>query len=217
MKIEDVAKLHIPAEFGCDEECEETNSMRDVFNQLHYEDRTAWGASKFVIFCEDNKVAKIPFNGSYYYVDHYDDNNYEDDYEEIFEEFYHYSDYCEREAGIYENAVELGVAFFFASTEYVGLTVNGTPYYVSEQVYDFYGEESHIITSSEKSRLKAKTYKTELDKIWLAQAIEFYGESAVEDLLAFIDLENISDLHIGNLGYRKDGSPCILDYSGYWG
>ena len=31
----------------------------------------------------------------------------------------------------------------------------------------------------------------------------------------FIKTEEISDLHNNNIGYRPDGSPVLIDYSGF--
>ena len=58
-------------------------------------------------------------------------------------------------------------------------------------------------------------YNIRIHREWLARAIEYYGEAAVNDLLAFIELEGINDFHTENIGFREDGSPVILDYSGY--
>ena len=52
---------------------------------------------------------------------------------------------------------------------------------------------------------------------WTAMALEYYGEEVVKKLFNFIEKEGIDDLHWGNVGIRKDGSPVLLDYSGFLG
>lgn len=213
MTIADVAKLNIPFQFGCDDECMETAEMDSVFEQLDDTVETKWGASKFVILSDDwREVVKIPFNGGFY-PEMDEDGEYLDDYR--FDEFIT-KDYCAAEAAIYADAVALGVEKFFASTKYAGMTADGiTPYYISERVYTLYGNDIETKKPSKDSVEKASKTRSPLNYEWLAYAFEWYGEKAVNDLLAFIDLENISDLHSENVGFRADGSPVILDYSGF--
>ena len=212
MTVGDILNLSFPAEFGSDEDCEETYAIEDVYNQLGNEVDTAYGASKFVIFLNENEVVKVPFNGCFWY-----DDEAEGGYR--FDEFNN-NDYCATEVAIYADAVALGVEKFFASIKYCGSTIDHTPIYLAERVYTLF-ENATIRSkakSSEDSLNRAKELKKEgayfpID--WLARAIEWYGIDAINDLLAFIDLEHINDFHDGNVGFRKDGSPVILDYSGY--
>jgi hypothetical protein len=56
------------------------------------------------------------------------------------------------------------------------------------------------------------------DSQWVAVAIERYGKAMVDKLIDF--LENnfpivVKDLHNGNIGFRKNGEPIILDFSGW--
>lgn len=214
MTAKDVLNISFPANFGCDEDTEVTTAIERVYDQLDKNVETAFGVSKFVIFLNNDEVAKIPFNGSFWY-----DSNEEDGYR--FDEFNN-SDYCATEAAVYADAVALGVEKFFASTKYYGKTAEGTPVYISERVYSLY-EDDNIrskITSSEASNKKATEIKTDYSvhissTEWLAKAIEFYGADAVINLIDFIELEHINDFHSGNIGFRKDGSPVLLDYSGY--
>ena len=213
MTVKDVLNISFPTNFGCDEDGEETFSIEDIYAQLDTSVKTTYGVSKFVIFLNDDEVVKIPFNGCFWY-DHRAEGGYR------FDEFNN-NDYCATEAEIYADAVKLGVEKFFASTKYYGSTVEGTPIYVSERVYAFYENEEvrRKTTSSEYSNKKATEISEEYHRYfsaeWLAKAIEFYGVDAVIDLMAFIELEQINDFHCGNVGFRKDGSPVILDYSGY--
>ena len=212
MTINDILKMNIPAEFGCDEDGETTDSIEKVFDQLDSSVNTAYGATKFIIFLNDKEVVKIPFNGCYWY-DSCEDWR--------FDEFY-VENYCAKEAEIYRSAEDAGLAEFFASTKFCGRTVNGKPIYVSERVYEFYDSgaiREKTDSFSENSMTKAKELKeamyTRLHVEWVARAIEYYGFEAVQKLFKFINEENISDLHTSNVGFREDGSPVILDYSGY--
>ena len=213
MTVKDILNISFPAEFGSDEDGEETYAIEDVYDQLDSTIETAYGASKFVIFLNDEEVIKVPFNGCFWY----------DDDEEggmRFDEFNN-NDYCATEAAVYADAVALGVEKFFASTKYYGSTIDHTPIYIAERVYSFYENDDirHKTESSEESNKKAMEINKEshlhFSAEWLAKAIEFYGVDAINDLVAFIELEHINDFHNGNLGFRKDGSPVILDYSGY--
>ena len=213
MTVKDILNISFPAEFGSDEDTEVTYAIEDVYDQLDGTVKTAYGASKFVIFINDDEVVKIPFNGCYWY-----DEDAEGGWR--FDEFNN-NDYCATESAVYADAVALGVEKFFASTKYYGSTIEGTPIYVAERVYTLYeNDELRNKTNVTKDSINtAKEISIEYHKhfpqIWLEKAVEYYGEQAVIDLMAFIDLEHINDFNTGNVGFRKDGSPVILDYSGY--
>ena len=51
---------------------------------------------------------------------------------------------------------------------------------------------------------------------WLGNAIDFYGENFVRKVMQFIDKIGVTDFHSGNLAYREDGSPVIIDYAGFY-
>lgn len=213
MTVKDILNISFPAEFGSDEDAEETYAIEDVYHQLDDDVKTAYGASKFVIILNDDEVVKVPFNGCYWYDDDAEGGM-------RFDEFNN-NDYCATEAAVYADAVALGVEKFFASTKYYGSTIDHTPIYVAERVYTLYENDElrNNITTTKDSIDKAKEISKEYHKyfpqIWLEKAVEYYGEKAVIDLMAFIELEHINDFNTGNVGFRKDGSPVILDYSGY--
>lgn len=214
MTIQDVLNIEFPAEFGSDEDGEITEAMEDVYAQLeHGSANTAFGATKFVIFLNDKEVAKIPFNGAFWYDSYQDWNFYE----------FYVEDYCAREANIYEKAEDEGIEEFFAYTKYCGNSVCGKPVYVSERVYTFYDNDrvrektnSFSMNSMERAKELKDKLSTRLHEEWVARAIEYYGFEAVQKLFDFIEKEDIRDLHCDNVGFREDGSPCILDYSSYY-
>lgn len=214
MTIQDILNINIPLEFGCDEDGEYTSAIEEMYDQLDGSVNTTYGATKFVIFLNDKEVVKIPFNGCFWW-----------DYKEdglVFCNF-QYSDYCAMEEEMYNKAEEAGVEQFFVSTKYYGNAVSGVPVYVSERVYTFYDNDKvreRTNSFTENSMTKAKELKdrvyTRLHDEWIARAIEYYGYEAVEKLFDFIEEEDIRDLHTNNIGFREDGSPCILDYSSYY-
>ena len=204
--IYDVENMHIPAEFGVDDDGCDTDCIDFVIDQIDdSEVEYAYGATKFVLLF-DKEVVKIPFNGFY----SWDDENGI----EVFDEFQYISNYCETEASIYADAVAAGLEMFLASTKYAGRTSDGTPYYISERVEPFNSDSSSIVKASEDSRNKAKNYWFANGE-WVAQAIECYGEEKVKAFEEFAEDHSINDLHYGNVGYRQNGEPVILDYSGF--
>jgi hypothetical protein len=66
-----------------------------------------------------------------------------------------------------------------------------------------------------------------ISAVWLELAAKTYGRKKVKRLLRFLfsprkkdkHLSEIitQDLHDGNYGFRLDGTPCFIDYSGYYG
>lgn len=208
MSPADIANLNIPDTFGSFDGYDISPEMEDVMDQLESDVSTVWGATKFVIIF-DKEVVKIPFNGMY---------DYEGD------EFtpFIYNDYCAIEADLYDKAEDAGIEYFFAKTEYAGMTVSRTPYYISEKVYEWDSNEKNNRSRkpSEKSIEKAEEFYSNknsiwIDNYWIALAYEYYGEKAVKKFVDFVEDNEISDFHGGNLGIREDGSPCILDYSSY--
>ena len=217
MKVEDIKNLIVPTQFGINNEGDECSvAMEEVMEQLPQSvaEGCAWGVSKFVIFPDEDKdvVVKLPFSGTFCEV-------WQDDTEEYESYFDYYNskhdNYCEMEANIYEEAEEEGVEEFFASTKYAGRTASDTPYYVSERVYGYISDELIRVTPSEDSVKKAESKYASMRTSWLAEAIEWYGEAKVDKFLKFVETHNINDLHNGNFGYRKNGAPCLLDYSGF--
>lgn len=211
MTIDDLTKLYIPENFGTDEE-DYGDTLDDIKEQIEgYE--YAYGVSKFVIFMNDEEVAKIPFNGEYYW------NCDEEDYE--FEPFHYVTDYCAEEANIYEKAVERGLEVFFAGTRFAGYTKDHTPFYISERIKNCL--DDFIDKVSEESVTSARKYADSKDDLkwrrlpdrWLALALEKYGEQKVDEFVKFIAEFDINDLHWGNVAVRENGEPVLIDYSGW--
>lgn len=210
MTIDDLTKLYIPENFGTDEDdCGDT--LDDIISQITCE--YAYGVSKFVIFMNDKEVAKIPFNGEWYWY-HEEDDLY-------FEPFEGITDYCKLEADIYAEAVDRGLGMFFAGTRFAGYTKDHTPFYVSErmnrsfdEVFDTVSEES-IATARKYADTKDDLKWRRLSDRWLAIALEKYGQDLVDKFVKFVAEFDINDLHCGNLAVRDNGEPVIIDYSGW--
>ena len=210
-KYANIFKLNIPVEFGADEYGDTTDDMCEIIHQLGLSnDDYALGASKFVIFFDGNEVIKIPFNGYFYEAENDETGEYYTD----FRPFEIVKDYCAEEERIYNLAVEAGVEMFFARTHYIGSTVSNTPFYASERVICDY-TPSPSQKSVDTLIYKYRNFQYAINRTWSAAAIEYYGEELFGKFVAFIEQNGISDLHDGNIGYRKDGAPVLLDYSGY--
>lgn len=212
MTISDVMNMYIPDRFGKDEMGDYSDEVWEVIDELPEEiqNSVATGASKFVFSLNEKEVVKIPFDGMWQEVDW---DEFDDNCEGDFSFTPYDNNYCEIETSVYADAVAAGVEMFFASTKYVGVSKNNKPIYVSEKVNNWY--HGWKPTPSKGSVEKAEQTESELSTDWLAVAYEVYGDDLVNRLLDFICDEGIDDLHRGNLGVRQDGTPCILDYSGF--
>lgn len=216
--------LIIPGQFGPDDYGEETDSMEQIMDQLPEEVDVCWGATQFVIIDpEQDKVAKFAFNGEYYW----NEETYEDENEETFNiptfEPYH-KDYADLGYDLFCKAEEEDIDILFAKVEFFGKTVSGNKIYLQEKVISYDDDWSG---SSEKNSENSKnSYKKLVEensfngikwfpKAWATAVIEWYGEELLKAFLKFINKYNLTDWHDGNIGWRKDGSPCILDWAGY--
>lgn len=184
------------------------------------------GATKIVFVLKDypDYVIKIPFLGIFDYDD------------EMNVRFSGYSncdyidrkwDYCEREAKIFEMACNDNVEKFFAGTYFLGFICD-YPFYISDRVmttfYDnsgsYYSSTTESSSPSENSYNDAvnisRKYYTSMADYDMAIFVEHFGIEATEDFAAFCYDNHINDLHDGNLGLRFDGSPCVIDYSGFF-
>ena len=201
------------------------------------------GISKLAIVAESlGEVAiKVPFNGCYEYSDEYyhgyqhsDEDDYADDEEEWdFDRQYQFeyfcsgggkcnNDYCAEEYAAYKELKELGYEKFVAETELLG-GINGMYILVQEFVTSMNDFDKKVINSKraiETSERIREDYCTanNVDDDWVAACVEHYGEELSEKFFNYTEEDGYSilaDAHWGNYGYRKDGSPCILDFSDF--
>lgn len=212
--------LDIPSEFGADLYNDDYSQIEDVYYRILEDNNISdfnyrTGVSK-VVFVSDNYdyVLKIPFSGYRCYEEEfvgYENAGYDSGW-----------NYCEVEENVYTDAVKFGIAHFFAATEFYGYTPTKYPVYIQPRVisyFDYRNNHSREYTKEELTYatnvLKGSRRCTGLSTQWIADAIAAFGEESVLDLLSFIDLRNITDLHTGNYGYTLEGKPIIFDYAGW--
>lgn len=132
-------------------------------------------------------------------------------------------DYCSVEEEYYEMATEEGLEDFFARTYCVNPDWRDCPVYVQEKVRDVFAEKgsnsSHSSEEVETTRSKVSSwgYDGRLALTFICDLILAYGEEKTKKFLDFLNREssNLNDLHQNNYGYRLDGTPCLIDYSGF--
>ena len=226
MSYEDYLKLDIPAEFGPQDWDDEIFNDNCIYNQLNSSVVTKWGVTQFVIIDKRlDEVIKIPFNGNF--VTNYDYKTGKWDYENAEFEYYTYN-YMEIAEDIYNRAKNEGFEEFFAKMTLIGKTENGTPIFRQEYVtpYDDYDSESApskdslaIVKDSKNKGLKEWRKWSIFEEDWIAYAVDVYGFDYITKFLDFVIKEKscgkLLDLHSGNYGWRKDGTPAILDWAGY--
>ena len=208
LSLKEIFEADFPSDFGTDD------GVCYEYPSIFSEDEIAYGVSKFVIFLDDDFVIKIPFNGEWGW-------SYEDE-ESVFDPFF-CQDYCAVEEEIYNKAYEEGLEMFFARTKFIGFGKNHTPIYQSERV-TLYGSQEGSKIADKKAPSKDSQNKAN-DAInddycslpfgWLARAYDFYGEEKVKKLIKFIYDTGLEDFHNGNIGFRKNGAPVLLDYSDF--
>lgn len=201
------------------------------------------GASKLVIVLKNyDFVIKIPFNGSVTtlssppYSSIPDSLSTAERYkwirknsETFFENFTGAEgedpeDYCLTELKCFHEVVEDGYADFLADICYYG-TKDGHRIYIQEKV--LVAEDRHYaISVDEKTREEASSLSQNfymydyLPDDWWAAALNMDGIDKVADFLSYLEddprnLDLLNDMHSGNYGYKMDGQPCLLDYSGF--
>lgn len=224
MLIKEIEKklrnLKIPEFFGGNSDEDDYEwlyawSENEVKNLLAIPHYCAHGVSKFVfVLKECDWVIKIPFNG--FYLNCWDETT--GDYNEEWSPFNGANgwDYCNIELEKYEEVQSRGLECFFADTRYLCSDRNYHPIYIQEKVIPCSNDKTKRTPSNKALEfVKNKSY---FNSTWVAIAIDFYGEEKVNQFLDYImniDPVIYGDLHDGNYGYREDGSPCLLDFSGW--
>ena len=223
--------IHVPDEFGyyC-EDGEDSNELYDFTNEVYDINKEAivnHGVSKAVIIDPDlDVVIKIPFNTTFYYnANNGDDLTYDPDLPDIKENIL--DNFCQIEADIYQECINEGNGYeiFLAKTKEID-----NLHYVQEKCetyedkYDIYDDNFQEKTAKDiekyNNKLEGKRF---FPSRFILDLIKSYGEDKTFNFLEFLKSDsdiarNISmDLHNENIGYRvSDGTPCIIDYSGWW-
>lgn len=211
-----IQPIYRPDFFTVDEAKYDDGIEELLFDQefLNNEWESDEGATKFVIVPRnENYVIKIPFT-------HYYEGDI-DDYAEL--QFSDYGrslkpgDYCDIEVERYKVFKKYGLEKFFAETQFLG-SYHDFDFYIQQKVTP-HNRNSHKKQHSKETENSAKRLRFAADETfnleWLMNAIDYYGEDEVEELVDFLGDNNyLSDYHGGNLGYIED-RPVILDYSGF--
>ena len=131
--------------------------------------------------------------------------------------------YCSVEARICEEAKQANVSSCFAKTYFIGMA-NGHPIYAQEKCTIYSDEHSSRHDSLYKHRtehdyqslgnVRERVDFYDIDDDWVLDFLIYWGEEKLKQLAQFVFDTNITDLHWGNIGYRK-GVPVLIDYSSY--
>ena len=217
----------IPIEFGANLEedwCPVTEELGwKIEKETGIPIEVCHGVSKMAIIIPGcSLVIKIPFNGQWKYEERYNKETGEyEEGEEYFEPFYEYDDYCALEESVYKNAEAAGFDQYLAKTSFYK-AIKNCYVYVQEKVFGLYSDKASTPTDDSRRKIKARRDGYIGTSDWSACFIDFFGEDAFEKFYNYCvygDDEHEmcidDDLHAGNIGFRADGSPVILDYSGW--
>ena len=217
----------IPIEFGANLEedwCPVTEELGwKIEKETGIPIEVCHGVSKMAIIIPGcSLVIKIPFNGQWKYEERYNKETGEyEEGEEYFEPFYEYDDYCALEESVYKNAEAAGFDQYLAKTNFYK-AIKNCYVYVQERVFGLYSDKASTPTDDSRRKIKARRDGYIGTSDWSACFIDFFGEDAFEKFYNYCvygDDEHEmcidDDLHAGNIGFRADGSPVILDYSGW--
>lgn len=217
-------------------EVEEPLFYHDFEKDILQKDEDAnlkFGISKFVIVpSQTNYVIKIPFSGIYEYYD--DDMRYyeeEDlsqytytiynDYPYFYSQFSQVKDYCDLEFNKYQNLYKQNLDCFVAKTAFYTELSNKIKIFTQEKItpcIDDWTDHKPTPHSKDLAKCWIKEDDCALEPNWLANCIDYYGEQKTKRFINYCydeDPDILSDTHMSNLGYRPDGTPVILDFSGF--
>ena len=231
-KVEDVMrareivqKLRIPEQFGIydDDDSDVIEMLQYQLEDFLTEDFfVTAGISKAVINIDSFPfVIKIPFNGRFvsYYggSDPDSDREYGVDYD--FCEFdgadVQPDDYCADELDKTQWLESIGLGVFVPKMMCL-CTIKGRDFYLQEKVIPICDNRTKLNpTPASKEKVECSFFRFETD--WMATAIDIYGEKVWYSFVcACEDMEDIiSDMHRGNYGLRLDGTPVLIDISGF--
>lgn len=206
-----------------DESEEESEFFLSLKKKIRKLDSTAiiqYGASKIAISSKNlgDFVIKISFNG-WFEEDEETKELYWNDFNGAAGS--DSSDYCLTEYEKYCTLKEEGLGCFVAKTFYYKEIDDTHRIFLQEKVIPkndmWYTLKPSLKSSKIAKELKKKEYFC-IDTDWIANCIDIYGEQKVNKFLYYcnnIDIDILNDAHDGNFGYRKNGTPVILDYSNF--
>lgn len=205
---------------NCDfEELTESTVVNKVINRLPRDLEFTFftGLTKVVfVFPGLDYVIKIPYFGAT--RETYQDYRYVNEFV-AFEGAWdsgNGDDYCKAEMMIYQDALLSGVEQLFAPNELM-CHLNGTPVYM-QPLCEVYENCPHEALDLYTQRMIETTCEEKdfgcFNPEWLVDVLNYYGEDVLIAFLDFLEDNNITDLHDGNLGYHN-GAPVLIDYGGF--
>ena len=124
---------------------------------------------------------------------------------------------CKREEEIYEEAEEAGLQRFFAKSVLYDV-INGVeiyaqpkliiPEYDKDETVDLSPAALELLDSCDDCNGLCEN--TLFEEFYIT-----YDISLLEQLIDFINNNNINDLHSNNIGYTVKNEPVFIDYGGY--
>lgn len=210
-----------------DDELEDYDFIKKEIQKIDPGAEVRFGMSKLVIIpsIEKNIVIKIPFNGVYNYEEPYDDEDYYTEGEYIWKSFCYApgsdkTDYCLAECEKYQKLKSYGLHCFVAKT-ILYKVYEGIRIFIQEKGIPETDACSNHTASLDSQKL-AKELRNEgkfhyIRTEWIANCLDKYKEFKVKKFLEYCskDPDILADMHDDNFGYRKNGTPVLLDFSNY--
>ena len=203
----------LPNYFGRDSASDHDAAINYWFNKYDFNASIKYGASKLVILSPEfgDSVLKISFKGYF-----------DDDDEWV--PFQHApgsdsADYCLAEYEKYKKLKELNLDCFVAKTSPY-MTIGDVRVFIQEKItpYDEILDCSFDHPTKDSMKLAEKYCpSSSLDLTWIANCFDSYGTSKVKDFFDYCakDLDILNDFYETNYGYRKNGTPALLDFSNF--
>lgn len=139
--------------------------------------------------------------------------------------------YCHLEAENYSKAVNMGIEKILLPTTTFctasdGMIFYKQPIYKGDAQFDIEEVNTRAQYLEETKKREYRINKL-VDSFydpsaigrnqeWMARAIQYYGYKFMRKVAEWTLLNDINDLHPGNVGYVGNYRPIILDYSGYY-
>lgn len=183
------------------------NNLPEDFSYKYF-----YGVSKLCIIPTGaDYVIKIPFNSSWYDAD----EEYED-FVSASGDFRHEWDYCFAEVICYQEAKREKVHQMFCKARLLGY-IDDYPIYIQQRAityYDLKGEDTTDARTPNTTEYCNKKGFSCFNSVWIADAMEYYGQNVFNRMMSFIKSYNIGDLHDENVGYIGK-QPVLIDYSDF--
>lgn len=118
-----------------------------------------------------------------------------------------------REYEVYREAVDASMQDFFVPCEKIGEIFQNPIFEM-----DFVEVDETRVTSDVFDRYDGNEASdiVDADDGFVEALFPFYYNCDIDQLLDFLGMNGVNDLHSGNIGYDTDGNIKIVDYSGYF-